>query len=84
MILKTKFTAYIVRLMLYLPVEMLIKSVPMCTKSCDATSRMNKHNSVSDKVPQPKKSPIVTNTLVTTIASTIISKYDEILHCCNN
>lgn len=63
---------------------MLIKIVPMCTYSCDATSLMNKHSSVSDKVPQDKKSPIVTNTLVTTIASTNISKYDKILHCTNN
>lgn len=70
--------------MVYLPVETLIRIVPICTKSCDATSRINKHNSVSDKVPQDKKSPIVTKTLVTTIASTKISKYDKILDCCNN
>ena len=48
---------------------MLIIMAPMWTKSCDATSRMNKQSRVRDKVPQDKNSPIVTNTLVTTIAS---------------
>lgn len=50
MILKIKIIVYIVRLMLYLFVEMLIKSVLICIKLCDVIFCMNKYNSVSDKV----------------------------------